>query len=236
MNTKLFNVQNLLYLALILALLSSLGHVAFAFATTNGSNWPEAYLSAIAIDLGLLALAVGINKRKSEQRATWSLWLGVSLFSLISIYANWLAGIVHVQPLAVDVTGIAHWLVSLRPILLSGVLPILVIYLSEIVSGNYQLELSETAAALARTTRKAPKHPEQGVSDNYPIPAVVPVTDTLALARDAKKDIVDERRIRVLSLINNGKSQSQIASELDVSLATIKRDAAALNGKVKVTL
>ena len=232
MKAKLFNIQNLLYLALVLALVSSLAHVAFAFATTNANNWAEAYLSAIAIDLGLLALAVGINKRKRERRSTWSLWLGVSLFSLISIYANWLAGIVHVQPLEVAVTGVAHWLVSLRPILLSGVLPILVIYLSEIVSGNYQNELSEST----KVSHKTSKQPEKLVSFSQPEAPAEPVKDTLALARDAKKDIVDERREKVLSLINNGKSQSQIASELDVSLATIKRDAAALNGKVRVAL
>lgn len=224
MKVKIFSLNTLLYLALILALLSSLGHVAFAFSTVNGQNWIEAYISAIAIDLGLLALAAGINKRKSEKRGTMTLWAGVILFSVISTYANWLAGIVHVTPLKADVTGPALWLVSLRPILLSGVLPSLVIYLSEIVSSNYQNELSEAQ----KQARKGSREPLPMVSNSQ----MIPQNDTLTLARDTKKAYTDERRERVLSLLNLGMSQAAIADELQVSLATVKRDTKTLNGKV----
>jgi Trp operon repressor len=232
MSARLFSLNSLLYLALLLALLSSLGHVAFAFSTVNGSNWIEAYISAVAIDLGLLALAAGINKRKSERRGTMTLWAGVILFSIISTYANWLAGIVHVTPLKADVTGIAAWLVSLRPILLSGVLPSLVIYLSEIVSSNYQNELTEAH----KIARKVSKEVQPVVSNSQMTPANDTIDDTLAVARDTKQATVEERREKVLTLLDSGKSQPAIAEELQVSLATIKRDVKSLNGKVGVTL
>lgn len=249
MKAKVFNLNNLLYLALILALVSSLGHVAFAFSTVNGSNWIEAYISAIAIDLGMLALAAGINKRKKERRSTKTLWAGVILFSIISTYANWLAGIIHVTPLDTDVSQIGAWLVSLRPILLSSVLPLLVIYLSEIVSGNYQVELNE---AQKQAKRSGPERPKVS-RDTSPMVSnsqMIPVNDTnddtltqagdttddpLAVARDTKKAQADERREKVLSLLNSGMSQASIASELGVSIATIKRDTKSLNGQVKVT-
>ena len=121
MKAKLWNLNTLLYVALLLALLSSLGHVAFAFSTVNGGNWTEAYLSAIAIDVGLLGLAAGINLRKAQHRGTKWLWAGVIFFSAISTYANWLAGLAHVKAFDNELGKTAAWLVSLRPILLSAV-------------------------------------------------------------------------------------------------------------------
>lgn len=49
-------------------------------------------------------------------------------------------------------------------------------------------------------------------------------------ARQAK---IDERRAEVLSRLQRGMSQPAIADELSVSIATVKRDTAALNGKVR---
>lgn len=226
MKAKIVSLNTLLYVALILALLSSLNHVALAFATTNGNNWIEAYVSAVAIDLGLLALAAGINKRKISQRTTWTLWGGVVVFSIISTYANWLSGIIHVMPLAPDVGSIGKWLVSLRPILLSGVLPLLVIYLSEIVSGNYQLELTEAQ----RQAKKVSREHVPTVSNSQIEPINQPGVDTLIQAREAKQALIDERRVEVLSRLQKGMSQPAIADELKVSLATVKRDTAKLNG------
>ena len=235
---KIFNLTTLLYIALILAMVSSLSHVAFAFSTVNGSNDTEAYISAIAIDLGLLALAAGINSRKRQRRSTWTLWAGVILFSIISTYANWLAGITHVIPLTADVTGVAAWLVSLRPILLSGVLPLLVIYLSEIVSGNYNARQNDTITP-AVTIETIPNDTTPTLAAAEPLPiAVLPVSNKplspeLERAHDAKQSNVLERREIVLKLLQSGMSQVAIANELGVSLPTINRDAAALNGRVK---
>jgi hypothetical protein len=68
--SRFLSINTLLYVALILALAASLQHVAFAFASTNGGNWLEAYISAVAIDLGLLALAAAISKRARARRPT----------------------------------------------------------------------------------------------------------------------------------------------------------------------
>lgn len=219
--TKHYNLTTLLYLALILALVSSLAHVAFAFSTVNGGNDTEAYISAIAIDLGLLTLAAGINSRKRQRRKTWTLWAGVILFSIISTYANWLAGITHVTPLPVEVSPFAAWLVSLRPILLSGVLPLLVIYLSEIVSGNYN------------QSQKDDTPPVITVIKNEPEQVKLVSISHLEEAHEAKTAKKKARQEQVYRLTMDGKSQSEIAKELSVSLTTIKRDAAALNGKLK---
>jgi hypothetical protein len=215
MKAKLFNVQNLLYVALILALVSSLGHVAFAFATTNGNNYIEAYLSAIAVDVGLLALAAGINRRKAQRRNTWLLWAGVLMFSAISVYANWLAGLVHVLQLNADVAGLGAWLVSLRPILLSSVLPVLVIYLSEIVSDNHEYEQAQEAKAQRRMQKaqQSPSFAEAG--------------------RSAQQQKMQERVQQTQQLLHEGLQEKEIAAKLDVKdLRTVRKYIAlASNGR-----
>lgn len=52
----------------------------------------------------------------------------------------------------------------------------------------------------------------------------------LNAARQAK---IDQRRASVLSLLEQGLSESDIANELNVTVKTIKRDISALNGQVK---
>jgi hypothetical protein len=128
--------------------------VAFAFTTVNGNDWVEAYLSAIAIDVGLLALAAGINRRKSQKRSVTMLWIGIALFSLISVYANWLAGMVHVSQLSANVDGFSAFLANLRPILLSSVLPLLVIYLSEVATDNEVYAQAQEAKAQKRAAKQ----------------------------------------------------------------------------------
>lgn len=157
---SIFNLTSLLYLTLILALASSLRHVAYAFATTNGSNYWEAYCSAIAIDLGLLAMAASINHRKKGNRRSHMLWGGVGIFSIISTYANWIAGKVHVETITINTSDFGTWLIQNRPIFLSGILPLLVIYLTEVLSDSYQAHaVAEQAKAKREATkaRKAPK-------------------------------------------------------------------------------
>lgn len=67
--------------------------------------------------------------------------------------------------------------------------------------------------------------------------AQLTLTDTIpkpdiGKAREAKQAQIAQRRERVLALIQEGMSQPDIASELGVSLATIKRDTKTLNGRM----
>jgi len=161
-NLKLFSI--FLWLALIVALAGSLQHVAWAFATLEQNNLILGYVQAIAIDIGLTGLAFGIQQRKRDNRATSILWLGVIGFSAISTYANLMHGLVYRSDIglhdwswlaqadvnvSVNLTNIFKWsslaLDVARPIFLSGVLPVLVTYLIEIVGSDvvYQIEREE---------------------------------------------------------------------------------------------
>lgn len=227
------SIRSLLYLALVLALGASLGHVAYAFATVNDGSMITGYMSAVAIDIGLLALAAGINIRKANNRPVRWLWVGVILFSLISVFANWLAGISHLTPIVADVGSFGRWLVSLRPILLSGVLPLLVIYLSEIVSSDYQNDQIVAQRLAQKEARKA----KLGASDTgHVIPGEQSVEERKAHLNDAnetRQAHIDQRRARVAALTSEGMSQAAIADELGVSMATVKRDAKSIKEEIR---
>lgn len=138
---KLLKTQNLLWLALFLALIGSLRHVAWGFSTLEQGDLLWGYVQAIAVDVGLFALAIGIQQRRKQERGTAGLWAGVILFSAISTYANLLHGLVFSLP--VDISGwgdLGLWMIIIKPFVLSAVLPTLVVYMSEIVAANVEYD------------------------------------------------------------------------------------------------
>jgi hypothetical protein len=135
MTKKLFSVQSLLWLALVLALVGSLRHVAWGFSTLEQGDLIAGYVQAVAVDIGLFALAIGIQQRRRESRGTLNLWFGVVLFSGVSTYANLLHGLVFQSDIGLATWA---WLVAMRPFILSAVLPLLVVYLSEVAASDYQ--------------------------------------------------------------------------------------------------
>jgi len=139
---NIFNVQALLWLALVLALVGSLRHVAWGFSTLEQGDLTAGYIQAVAVDIGLFALAIGIQQRRKQGRRSIGLWVGVVLFSGVSTYANLLHGLVYAAP--VNLSG-WDWLIAARPFVLSAVLPILVVYLSEIAAAdvNYAVQQAE---------------------------------------------------------------------------------------------
>ncbi|MGD9099339.1 MAG: hypothetical protein PVF45_02585 [Anaerolineae bacterium] len=175
-NRKLFSIQTLLWLALVLALVGSLRHVAWGFASLEGGDMIMGYVQAIAIDVGLLALALAIQTRKRQRRATRALWAGVALFSFVSTYANLLHGLAHQAD--IGLSGY-EWLVSLRPILLSGVLPALVLYLSEIVGDDVNYAVKQ-----AKKEERKQERERQKDASTVKVSSSV---DTLATARATRK-------------------------------------------------
>lgn len=163
---KIGLVQMTLWLALLLALAGSLKHVAWAFSTLEEGDLVSGYIQAVAVDIGLFALAYAVQQRRRERRPTRTLWIGVGAFSAISIYANLLHGLVYSQP-----TGAGLWELA-RPFVLSGALPLLVLYLSEIVSQDVQYAVQEQDKSRKRAERAEQQKlstPEAEAGYPYPI-------------------------------------------------------------------
>jgi len=121
-------IQALCWPALLLALAGSVSNLAWSFASVQDGNLALGYIQAGAVDLGLIALAVGIAARRKQQNPTRWLWLGLAFFGGVSVFGNLVHGYTHAQEIAAPA-----WLSVARPVVLAAVLPALVLILSEVV-------------------------------------------------------------------------------------------------------
>lgn len=219
--TALFTVQSLLWLALLLALAGSLKHLAAIFASVDGNIF-MGWLQAVAIDAGLFALAYSIRQRKTAERSTLPLWFGVVLFSGISIYGNLAYGL-----LATSGT-LPAWILTSRPYILAASLPVLVIFLSELLADDRQFLAAQAAKAAKKLAKQAPL-----ATGNTPY--LAPANATLASINE-QKAITKQARLTQLAALLQDTPQagnSQLATMLEVSRATIRNYRKELNGQVK---
>lgn len=210
--SKILNVQSLLWLALVLALAGSLRHVAAMFASVDG-NTVFGWLQAIAIDAGLFALAYGIKNRKVARRSVKPLWFGVLLFSVISIYGNLAYGLLATSG------NLPLWILASRPYVLAASLPVLVLYLAELLSDDRQHAATEAAKEEKKIARQMAK--SEQVSD---LPS--PLTGI-----NAERIATKEQRKRQLLAIHRQKPEAtvtELAERLDVSRGTIRNYASEL--------
>ena len=189
---RLFSVQSLLWAALALALVGSLRHVAWGFSTLERGDLIAGYVQAVAVDLGMLGLALGIQARKRQARPVRGLWAGVILFSAVSTYANLLHGLCFQTDLGLDGLG---WLVAARPVILSGVLPLLVVYLSEIAGDD----VNYTAKIAEREARKVARPASDTAKVDASTVISAQAADTLAQARETRKAQAEQAVSKLLT-------------------------------------
>ena len=155
-----------LWAALLLALFGTLGNAAWTFSTVDSDNLFNGYIKAIAVDVGMIALAAHIQQRKRIGQHTWPVWVGAFAFAGVSIYANYLHGVAHTTPL--NAPG-----AEFRPQVLAAILPLILLYLVEIVSHAPAKPQSETQKETLETHNP---HGETHIPPLAPQPvAVTPV-------------------------------------------------------------
>lgn len=207
------NVANkILWLSFLLALFASVHHIAFAFGELE-FDARLGWLPAIAIDGGLAAMAYGIQQNKKARRKTQPLWIGVVIFSTISAVANYLHAV------AVD-SSVEPW----QAVIFSASLPLLVVFLGEIVSNDdVQLE------RVAEKERRKVERKEARVEIIKPEPVQT-------ISNNGKQTATKEANKRKLAEILASRPQvddSDLAGMLEVSPRTIRTYKAELsaNGK-----
>jgi DNA-binding CsgD family transcriptional regulator len=197
------NVHNLLWLALILALAGSLSHLAAVFASIDGNKF-LGWLQAIAIDTGLFALSYSLKGQKAKGKKTNHIWLGIILFTGISIYGNLAYGII-------SLTGkLPPWIIISKPYILAASLPALVLYLADGQSEPRPKLSVKKETVPAKKTRSTPT--KKGT---------------------AKKDKITTRQKKVSELARQNMTIPEIAEKLNVSEGTVKNDKRQLNGQME---
>ena len=211
--TKYLNTQSLLWLALVLAMTGSLKHLTAVFASVDG-DYLFGLIQAVAVDAGLFALAYSIRQRKVTNKPTWFVWCGVALFSLISVFGNYIYG---QTALGGQLPG---WVVWLKPIVLAASLPVLVIYLSEIVSDNATAvqpdnRLTKPAVQVSKPDNRLTVQPEP----------VKPVAVQSEAAVTVQPELTDRQR-QLLSIVQDDPSVSvaELSRRLDISRTTANGD------------
>jgi len=237
-NLKNITKQNIthavLWLAYGLALAASLKHVAWAFGTLEfeGEQW-NGWLAALAVDAGLAALAYAIQQRRRAKRPVWTLWLGIALFAGISAFANLLHAMavqINGQLVTVATFSQVDGLALAKAIVLSATLPLLVVYLGEIVSSDDAVAIAEAEQEAKRLERQEkrstvqpkqlPVHIEQTEPSNQPAkqngntqPKTVQ-SSTKAQAMDVLLKYLDEHPNASLSEASGivGRSKSTVGN------------------------
>lgn len=158
MDKKTKFINYVLWAAFILALASSVQHIAWTFGTVEqpGREW-LGWLPALAVDAGMAALAYAIQQRRKAKRSVVAPWIGVVIFAMISALANFF------HALTVESGGITTLAAigAIDPLLiakaafLSATLPALVVYLSEIVSSDDAVTARASETAAEREQAKA---------------------------------------------------------------------------------
>ncbi len=210
--TKIANV--VLWCAYVLALAASVSHLAWAFGTLefSGSEW-VGWLAAISVDAGLAALAYGIQQRKRARRGARYLWVGVVVLSGISAFANLLHGLTATTGEAVRLATftIVDTLALAKAIVLSASLPILVVYLGEVVSSDDAQAAAQAAKDLAKAERAAARQAESESQHSARTVVLAQPRDPLEQARAIRKQQAEEAISALLAFYasNPGATQEQ---------------------------
>ena len=160
MKTRL--VSAALWASYVLTMAASISHVAATFNTLQapGDEW-AGWASAVAVDCGLAALAYAIQQRRRAKRPARSLWAGVLVLAGVSAYANTL------HALAVSSVDVV------KAVILSAILPLLVVYMGEIISADDAAAADAAERQRVRDERRADRLAQ---NDAPAVPVVTPVT------------------------------------------------------------
>jgi len=212
MSTKTRIANIVLWAAYLLTLAASMGHVAWAFGTLEfaGSEW-VGWLAALAVDAGLAALAYGVQQRKRARRSARDLWAGVLLFAAISAFANLLHAMTAVTGSTVTLAtfGAIDALALAKTVILSASLPLLVVYLGEVVS-------SDDAQAALEAERERQRTERRERQQDTRMPKVAESGDALAQANATRKALSEQATSTLLAFYgaNPGATQAQAAQEV----------------------
>lgn len=222
----------------ILALVASWSHVKWAFEMLEVDNRWVPWVAATAVDGGLFALAYSIQQRRRAERGTFWLWVGVAAFAGISMLANWL----HAQAVLYGTEFVSTSTIkNVMSFAFSGVLPLLVVYLGEIVSSDDAVAVAEREKEDARRERAAAKIKRESDRLQQRIDALQKENNRLQKEIENQANVVTgldnllqqlnpKAQHSLLYIAGQHTNMDEAATAAGVSKATISRMVGNLNG------
>ncbi len=246
--TKTLSITTAGLVALISAGSFTLSYNALRlFALANGIPGNLAYIWPLLVDCSLIVFSLSVVNAHLHAQSAAKQWVLVALYTLATIAFNCLHAPDNLTARIVAAIAPVSLFFSFE--LLMGQLKASVIRskltanvteLTRQVSARRQ-DLTELEKTIQSKTAKIEKLNTDIDSLTAKVtaidtskPAFIPGDkDALQKANDTRQAQIEERRGRVLILAQQGKSQSEIAGALDISLATVKRDVKTLNGSLR---
>ncbi len=231
------------WLTAILVFLLALGSFALSYhalrdyAGQHGIAGPLSYIWPLLIDASLIVFSLAVVNAYLQAESTWRQWSLVGIYTLATIGFN-----------------VLHAPDNLQAQIVAAIAPVSLFFSFELLMNQLKLTvkkrgISHSLKELSRQYHEVSTDVEKMTGQRDTLQAQIEelnrikqaqlsLNDTghkpdITIAQDARQAQIAERREQVLSLINGGLSQPEIADELGVSIATIKRDTAALNGRLK---
>lgn len=199
-------------LNILLVILVAIGSFVLSYsalsdlASNNGFTEWRAYVLPLVIDVGMLAFGLAVVHAHLHGTNP----IRRRLLNLTYIIATTTFNIVHAPN-----NLLAQTLAALPPVTLFFTFEVLMAMI------EHNIKQRQGEAQAGGEAHGVLRDPEGGQAID-PIPA----------QNEKDSSLPELRPDKVLSLLGQGMTQQQIADELSVSLATVKRDIKSLNGKV----
>lgn len=221
-----------LWLALVTVLVASWAHVAGTFGTLEHGGAPAwlrtlapftAPMAAVAVDVGLIALAWGVGARARAGKPARDLWAGVAVFAALSALANFDHALSVVAGPG-DTNGVATFVAlpryaQLKLIALSATLPLLALYLARVLETSAATDRETVAPAAPEVARVATPMPELVAA----VPAVAERHATVATPVVHQVATDPRERVRGVAALHPSVSQRELARRAETSPTTVAR-------------
>lgn len=207
--TKAITILTAILVAIVALMAFTLSYYTLQeVALSNGIPLLLSYIWPLLIDFSLVVFSLTVVTANLHNETTWKQWTLVGVYTIATIFFNTL----HAWP-------------TLLPLLASKILVTCVPPLSLFFS--FELLMNQLKNSVIRKVIPTAIYvsPEIVPSDN--------VSDTTTNEVLPSDNPIVVRRDRVLSLKQQQVTQSAMAEQLGVSIATIRKDIKALNGSVK---
>lgn len=184
-----------LWLTLVLALAASFNHVTAAFnSLENDSNKWVGYAAAAAVDLAIAAIAYVRQQRKAASADIGMMTFGLVFFAIISMLANVWHGIdviLNGQPITTELLATLTIFDYGRVVVLSATLPLILLYLGEIISVPGSKSLLKDLIDKVKNYETAVQELERNLQD-----AETAVQELETNLHDAETAVQDATRLR----------------------------------------
>lgn len=141
------NIRKILWASFALSLMASVSHLAWTFSTmefSSDSFSMTGWAAAISIDAGLVAISsmMELNKKKGKSRKYYR--IGLWIFAFISFFGNMVHGLSVAYGPSLEIEwGLRSVFVILKTLILAGSLPMLNVYLGEMLTATAPREITK---------------------------------------------------------------------------------------------